>query len=73
MNSESVRMTMFLIPLLYAGTILLSVFYLDLSPGEYLRNQFGTAEGILFFLFILFLMFLNLVILRAVSNTRIDY
>ena len=73
MNSESLRMTMFLIPLLYVGTILLSIFYLDLAPGEYLRNQFGTAEGILFFLFIVFLMFLNLVILRAVSNTRIDY
>lgn len=73
MNSESVRMTLFLIPFLYVGTVLLSIFYLDLAPGEYLRNQFGTAEGILFFLFIVFLMLLNLVILRAVSNTRIDY
>ena len=73
MNSESLRMTLFLIPLLYAGTVLLSVFYLDLAPGEYLRNQFGTAEGILFFLFIVFLLLLNLVILRAVSNTKIDY
>ena len=66
-------MTLFLIPLLYAGTVLLSVFYLDVAPGEYLRNQFGTAEGILFFLFIVFLLLLNLVILRAVSNTKIDY
>ncbi|MBQ4409685.1 MAG: hypothetical protein II831_03070 [Firmicutes bacterium] len=73
MNSESIRMTLFLIPLLYAGTVLLSVFYLDVAPGEYLRNQFGTAEGILFFLFIVFLLLLNLVILRAVSNTKIDY
>ncbi|MBQ1418858.1 MAG: hypothetical protein IIY95_05555, partial [Firmicutes bacterium] len=31
------------------------------------------AEGILFFLFIVFLLLLNLVILRAVSNTKIDY
>ncbi len=73
MNSESMRMTLFLIPLLYAGTVLLSVTYLDVGLGEFLHNQFGTAEGILFFLFIVFLMLLNLVILRAVSNTRIDY
>ena len=73
MNSESIRMTLFLIPLLYVGTVLLSIFYLDVAPGEYLRNQFGTAEGILFFLFIVFLLLLNLVILRAVSNTKIDY
>jgi hypothetical protein len=73
MNSESMRMTLFLIPLLYAGTVLLSIFYLDVGPGEYLHNQFGTAEGILFFLFIVFLLLVNLVILRAVSNTRIDY
>ena len=73
MNSESIRMTLFLIPLLYVGTVLLSVFYLDVGVGEYLHNQFGTAEGILFFVFIVFLLFVNLVILRAVSNTRIDY
>ena len=73
MNSESVRMTLYFIPLLYVGTVLLSVFYLDLAPGEYLHNQFGTPEGILFFLFILFLTLVDMVILRAVSNTRIDY
>lgn len=73
LNSESFRMTLFLVPLLYAGTLLISVSYLDVSPLQLLRNQFGTPEGILFFLFIVFLMLANILILRAVSNTRIDY
>lgn len=73
MNGESLRMTLFLVPLLYAATLLLSVFYLDVSPMRLLGNQFATAEGLLFFMLIAFLSLLNTVILRAVANTRIDY
>lgn len=73
MNSESARMTIFLIPLLYLGTVVLSVVYLDVPLPQLLRNQFMTAEGLLFFLFSFFLFLVNLAILKLLSNTRIDY
>ena len=73
LNGESARMTIFLIPLLYFGTMLLSVVYLDVSPANLLKNQFMTPEGLLFFMFSLFLFLVNLVILRILGNARIDY
>ncbi len=73
LNSEAARMTVFLIPLLYVGTMLISLFYLDVPAGKLIRNQFATPEGLIFFLFIIFMLALNMLIIRLVTNVRIDY
>lgn len=73
LNSEASRMTVFLVPMLYIGTIFVSLYYLDVTLWDFIRNQFGTAEGFIFFVTILFLFVLNLTILEFVQNKTIDY
>ncbi len=73
LNSEANRMTTYLIPLLYAGTVFVSISYLGLSPKKFFSNQFFTPEGLLFFLIGLFLFIVNLAVLQLVSSARLDY
>ncbi len=73
LNSESVRMVCVLLPLLYASTVFLAVRYLDVPPGRLLANQFGTPEGLLFFLLILALFLLNLALLALVNGQKFDF
>ena len=73
MNSEATRMTLFLVPLLYVGTVLMAVYYLGISPGQLLSNQFLSPEGLLFFLIGVFLFVINMAVLRALSNMKLDY
>lgn len=72
-NSESARMTIFLIPVLYIGTLFVSFYYLDISMMQLVKNQFGTPEGFLFFLLIAFLFLMNFTIIELVQNQKIDY
>lgn len=72
-NSESARMTLFLIPVLYFGTLFVSLYYLDISFLQLVKNQFGTPEGFLFFLMISFLFLMNFSIIELVQNQKIDY
>ena len=73
LNSEANRMTTFLVPLLYLGTILISISYLGLTPRKFINNQFFTPEGLLFFLVGLFLFIVNLAVLQLVSGAKLDY
>lgn len=73
MNNEAVRMTYFMVPLLYLMTAVLSVKYLGVSTADYLANQFGTKEGLTLFLFILFLFLLNVGLLTIVIDRKFDY
>ena len=73
MNSEAARMTMFLVPLLYIGTVFMAVYYLGISPAQLARNQFLSAEGLLFFLISLFLFVINTAVLKLLSNRKLDY
>ncbi|HPF18477.1 MAG TPA: hypothetical protein PLY08_02690 [Bacillota bacterium] len=73
LNSESARMTLFLVPVLYIGTLGISVLYLGLAPAELLRNQFTTPEGFLFFTASLVLFVINLAALELLRNQKIDY
>lgn len=73
LNSEAARMTMFLVPALYVGTMMLAVYYLDVSPSKLIRNQFLTPEGFLFFMAIVILFVFNSILLKLVDNTRLDY
>ena len=73
LNSESGRMTLILVPLLYIATMAVSVGYLGISPSELLKNQFLTKEGVLFFMMTVFLFFFNMAVLKLIGMTKLDY
>ncbi len=73
LNSEANRMTTLLIPILYIGTVGVSISYLGLSPSKFFSNQFLTPEGLLFFMVGIFLFIVNLAVLSLVSGSRLDY
>ncbi len=73
MNAESIRMTLFLVPMLYIGSVLLSVRYLGISFRRFLHNQLFTTEGLLFFIVNIILFTVNIIILNLVRNKRVDY
>jgi hypothetical protein len=72
-NGEAVRITVLLIPLLYIGTVLVSVTKLGLTPLEFLRNQFYTYEGLSLFSAVAFLFILNLGLLQLIMNRKLDF
>jgi len=73
MNSESARITVFLVPLLYIATIALSLYYLEMSPKQFLENQIGTPEGLLLLLGNAFLFIVNLAVLEVVNHQKLDF
>lgn len=73
LNSESVRMTVIMVPLLYLLTVFMSLKYLDLSLLNYLKNQFQTSQGLTLFLLSLLLLLVNQVLIDLVNNQSFDY
>ena len=73
LNSEAIRMTCFLVPILYGATVVMAVGYLDLPIARFLDNQFGTREGLIFFLLIAFLFVLNNGLLTLIVKQKYDY
>lgn len=73
MNSEALRMTVFLVPALYAGTMGIAMYYLGLEPVRLMRNQFATPEGLLFFMIILLFFVINLAVMELLQNQKLDY
>ncbi len=72
LNSEAGRMTMYMVPILYIGTMASAVSYLEMSPAELARNQFLSPEGLMLFLLIILLFMFNTAILRLIERTRLD-
>lgn len=73
LNSEAARMIVFLAPVMYLGTIVLSVKYLGISFGRLIRNQFYTEQGFLLILLVVFLFLVNLALIEIINNQRFDY
>ena len=73
LNAEAVRMTVYLIPFLYLGTILLSVYFMGISYREFLENQFFSEEGFSLFLTMGFMMLVNIVLIESINNQRFDF
>ena len=73
LNSESARMVVFLAPVMYLGTILMTVRYLGIPFTKLLRNQFHTEQGFLLILLISFLFLINLTLIEIINNQRFDY
>ena len=72
-NGESARITVFLIPILYLGSVLASIAFLGLTPLDFIKNQFFTPEGAGLFVISLFLFILNLVLLEIITNRKLDF
>lgn len=73
LNSEAARMVVFLAPVMYLGTIFMSVKYLGISFGRLIRNQFYTEQGFLLILLVTFLFLINLALIEIINNQRFDY
>ena len=73
LNSEAIRMTFYMIPVIYGTTVLMTVRYLGLPFGQFLHNQFYTEEGLILFLVIIFLFIGNTGLLSFITNQRLDY
>ncbi|MDR0851811.1 MAG: hypothetical protein LBN36_04900 [Clostridiales Family XIII bacterium] len=72
-NGESVRIVVFLIPLLYMGSIFVSIGMLGITPAGFLRNQFFTAEGFGLFSIAVFLFLVNIFLIELVTNRKLDF
>ncbi|MDR2487233.1 MAG: hypothetical protein LBD12_04640 [Clostridiales Family XIII bacterium] len=73
LNSESARLVVVLIPVIYGGSILVSVGMLGLSIPRFFRNQFLTPEGFGLFCCTAFLFLANIVLLEVATNRKLDF
>ncbi len=73
LNAESARMVVYLAPLLYIMTTLISIYYLDIPIFQIVQNQFYTQQGFLLFLLITFLFLFNIALIEIINNQRFDY
>ena len=73
LNAEAVRMTIFMVPFMYLATVFMSVKYLDLSPGDFFKNQFHTSQGFMLLLLTVFLFLINLMLIEIINNQSFDY
>lgn len=73
MNAEAVRMVVYLVPLLYLGTIILAINVIGMSLKDFFINQFLSAQGFTMFLVIIFMLLINIVIIESINNQRFDY
>jgi len=73
LNSESARMAVFLAPAMYLGTVFMSVKYLNMPFGQFLKNQFYTEQGFLLILVIVLLFLVNIALIEIINNQRFDF
>jgi len=72
-NGESVRMTTYLTPGLYIGSVFVAVVVMGMPLGRFLHNQFFTAQGFALLTSALFLFLLNRVLLEMLTNRKLDF
>lgn len=73
LNSEAMRIVVYMIPLLYVFTIVMSVNFIGLSATEYIKNQFVTQEGLFFLLLSVAMFLFNIILMETVSRQKFDY
>ncbi|QIB69936.1 hypothetical protein Ami103574_11655 [Aminipila butyrica] len=73
LNSEAIRIVVYMIPLLYVFTVIISVKYIGMSLKEYIVNQLFTKEGILFFMVSGVMFLMNIAVMEIVSRQKFDY
>jgi hypothetical protein len=72
-NSESTRITAFLSPGLYIGSIVVAISVMGLPVGRLLHNQFFTPQGFALFTAGLFLFLINKVLIEIIANRKLDF
>ena len=72
-NGESVRMTAYLTPGLYVGSVFTAIFVMGVPLDRFLYNQFFTAQGFALFTTGLFLFLLNRLLLETLTNRKLDF
>ncbi len=72
LNQEASRMTVFMVPFMYAATLFMSVRVLGLSFEEIIRNQFLDRTGLMLFLAACLLFFINCLLISAVNGSSAD-
>ena len=73
LNSEAMRIVVYMIPLLYVFTVVMSVNFIGLTAREYIKNQFVTEEGLFFLVLSVVMFLLNIIFMETVSRQKFDY
>ncbi|MGI6752411.1 MAG: hypothetical protein ACOX4U_07410 [Anaerovoracaceae bacterium] len=73
LNSESVKMTVFMVPFTYLITGVMAVRYLDTPMWDFMDNQFRTSQGLLMFMIIGLLFLFNLFAVTFITNQKFDF
>lgn len=73
LNSEAIRIVVYMIPFLYVFTIFMSLKFIGISLNKYIQNQLFTKEGFLFFTVSSVMFLINIVIMEVVSRKKFDY
>ncbi|MGP1569929.1 MAG: hypothetical protein ACTTH0_03320 [Eubacteriales bacterium] len=73
LNSEAMRIVVYLIPLLYMFTIVASVVFIGIEPEKLFRNQFFTKQGFSLFNVSALMFVMNLLVMECISKQKFDY
>lgn len=73
LNSETIRIVVYMIPFLYVFTIVISLKYIGISLKAFLENQLFTKEGFLFFTVSGVMFLMNIALMEIVSRQKFDY
>lgn len=73
LNSETIRIVVYMIPFLYVFTIVISLRYIGISLKVFLENQLFTKEGFLFFTVSGVMFLMNIALMEIVSRQKFDY
>ena len=66
-------MTVFLVPMLYAGTMMIASRFLGMELTDILKNQFTSPQGVMLLTLAVFLFLSDLLILQALENAASHY
>lgn len=73
LNSEAIRIVVYMIPFLYVFTVVISLRYIGMSFIKFIQNQLFTKEGFLFFTVSGVMFLINIAIMEIVSRQKFDY
>lgn len=73
LNSEAIRIVVYMIPLLYVFTVVMAIKFIGISLNKYVQNQLFTREGFLFFIVSSVMFLTNIVIIEIVNRQKFDY
>lgn len=73
LNSEAVRIVIYLIPILYLFTLLLSVRYIGINLNTYIHNQFFTKEGFILLMLSATMFLTNIALIEIVGKQKFDF